>query len=423
MVQDYFRRAEELLRSFKGDDYAFGFNALKKVQEFSSELGSKAAIITGSTARRTGLLEKLVKSLEDAGVRIAGVISGARPNTPKEDVYRMAYQLLKMDWDFVLAIGGGSCLDGAKAAVLLALYGGVIEDYFGVGKASEIAGKRRIPLLAIQMASGSASHLTKYSNVTDIATFQKKLIVDEVIIPPKAIFQYDVTVTAPPELTKDGALDGISHCWEVWMGATGKPYYEKISEVASLGIRLIVENLPKALENPNDLNARYGLGLGTDLGGYSIMIGGTNAGHLGSFSLVDILPHGRACAILNPYYTILFAPAIQDQLRRVAEIFKQAGFIHGETESLEGRALAEVVARAMIDFERKIGFPTTLKEAGVSEKHIEKMVKAAKDPQLKMKLQNMPVPMNPDVGDIEKLMEPTLYAAYTGNINFIPRLE
>jgi len=416
-------RAEELLRRFKGKDYAFGDGALEMVGQYSVELGSRAAIITGATAERTGILRRIIQHLEESRVKVAGIIRGARPNTPKEDVYRMAYQLLRMDWDFALAIGGGSCLDGAKAALLLALYGGVVEDYFGVGRASQISGGRRIPLLAIQMASGSASHLTKYSNVTDFFTVQKKLIVDDAIIPPKAIFQYDVTVTAPRDLTMDGALDGLSHCWEVWMGATGKPYYDEVCEVASLGIKLILENLSKALEDPGNLGARYRLGLGTDLGGYSIMIGGTGAGHLGSFSLVDVLPHGRACAILNPYFTVLFSPAIQDQLRRVAEIYRMAGLIRDEVESMEGRKLGEVVARAMIEFERRVGCPTTLKEAGVTEAHLERIIRAARDPQLKVKLQNMPIPIDPEIGDLERLMEPTLYAAYTGNMNFIPELE
>ncbi|MCD6536871.1 MAG: iron-containing alcohol dehydrogenase [Thaumarchaeota archaeon] len=421
-VDDY-RKAENLLRKFKGADYSFGNRAFEKVSEYGSELGRKAVIISGSTARRTGLLDRIKNDLERSGIKVVDVFSGARPNTPKEDVYCVAYQLSRSSWDFVIAIGGGSCLDGAKASITLSLYGGIIDDYFGVGKVSEVSKGKKIPLLAIQTASGSASHLTKYSNVTDTINWQKKLIVDDSIVPPKAIFQYDVTRTAPPDLTKDGALDGFSHCWEVWMGATGKSYYEEITEVASLGIKLILQSLPKALKNPGDLDARYGLGLGTDLGGYSIMIGGTNAAHLGSFSLVDVLPHGRACAILNPYYTVLFAPVIEDQLRRLARILREIDLLKSDIESLEIRPLAEAVAKAVISFEKSIGFPTNLREAGVTEKHIQKMVQAAKDPQLKMKLQNMPIPMDPDAGDIERLMEPTLYAAYTGNLSFIPRIE
>ncbi|MEM3194167.1 MAG: iron-containing alcohol dehydrogenase, partial [Candidatus Bathyarchaeia archaeon] len=295
-------------------------------------------------------------------------------------------------------------------------------EYFGTGLVSAKSGGKKIPLIAIQTASSSASHLTKYSNVTDMKTLQKKLIVDESIVPRASIFQYDITKSMPPDLTKDGALDGISHCWEVWMGATGKANYERISEVAYTGIKLIVEALPRALENGEDLEARYALGLGTDLGGYSIMLGGTSGAHLGSFSLIDVLTHGRACAILNPYYTILFSSAIQDQLRRVAKIYVDNGYMDEKSLKLEGRKLAEAVAEGMIEFSRRINFPTTLREAGVTEKHIERMVNAAKDPQLRMKLENMPIPIRAELGDVDRLMKPTLEAAYSGDFSLIPKV-
>jgi len=77
-------------------------------------------------------------------------------------------------------------------------------------------------LIAIQTAASSGSHLTKYSNVTDPVVGQKKLIVDEAIIPTKALFDYQVTTSMPPALTIDGALDGIAHCLEVFEGVSEK---------------------------------------------------------------------------------------------------------------------------------------------------------------------------------------------------------
>ncbi len=420
---DTAKAAERFLIEFKNGDYAFGDGALKRFSEYTNRIGRKVAIITGGTGIRSGIVDVVSRSLREDGYEVLGVFDGARPNTPREDVYRLAYQLVKFRCDGVVAIGGGSVIDGAKAALILALYGGVIDEYFGIGLVSARSGGGRIPLIAIQTASSSASHLTKYSNVTDMITFQKKLIVDDSIVPKASIFQYDITRTMPPELTKDGALDGISHCWEVWMGAAGKENYERISKVAYTGIKLIVEALPKALEDGEDLEARYALGLGTDLGGYSIMLGGTNGGHLGSFSLVDILTHGRACAILNPYYTVLFSPAIQNQLKMVAKIYADNGYIDEDETKLEGRDLAEAVALGMMEFSKRIRFPTTLKEAGATEKHIERMVNAAKDPQLKMKLENMPIPIRAEAGDVDRLMKPTLEAAYTGDFSLIPEVK
>lgn len=422
MSEDEIRQAEELLREFKGDDYAFGEGALEKTGSYAAKLGNDIAVISGRQARKSGVLDTVIDSIEKEDLNVTDVFDGARPNAPREDVYRLAYQLSRSKWDGVVAVGGGSCIDASKAALTLATYGGLIDDYFGTGKVSEKSGGKQLPLIAVQTASSSSAHLTKYSNVTDMVIYQKKLIVDGSIVPRASVFQYDVTRTMPPSLTKDGGLDGIAHCWEVWMGSTGKDYYDKISDIAFLGIRLIVENLPRAIKNGNDLDARYALGLGTDLGGYSIMVGGTNAGHLGSFSLIDILSHGRACAILNPYYTLLFSPAIQDQLKKVARIYSKAGFIAEDIKRIDGRKLAQAVAKGMIEFSRSIEFPTTLRDAGATEEHIERMINAAKDPQLRMKLQNMPIPMDVAAGNIDKLMKPTLKAAYTGDISLIPDL-
>ncbi|MBC7110526.1 MAG: iron-containing alcohol dehydrogenase, partial [Archaeoglobi archaeon] len=278
----------------------------------------------------------------------------------------------------------------------------------------------KFPLIAVQTASSSAAHLTKYSNITDPVSAQKKLIVDEAIVPPRAIFQYDVTRHMPPKLTKEGGLDGIAHCWEVWMGAGDS---KKIEEVARTGIKLIISYLPRAIENGNDLEARYALGLGTDLGGYAIMLGGTSAAHLGSFSLVDILSHGEACGILNPYYMVLFAPAIEPQLRALGEILREEGYLNADVSSMKGRELGETVANGMFEFLRRIDFPVSLKEAGATEKHIERMVTAAKDPQLKMKLENMPVPMSAERGDVDRYLKPTIEAAYEGDLSLIPEIE
>jgi alcohol dehydrogenase len=327
----------------------------------------------------------------------------------------------KIDPDVAVSFGGGSTIDVTKAASVLYTLGGDIEGYFGTGlvtQALQQKGKKLLPHVAIQTAASSGAHLTKYSNITNVKTGQKKLIVDEAVVPPHSIFDYTVTFSAPLSLTADGALDGIAHSLEVLYGAVGKPYYEKVKEVACESIGLIVEYLPKVMKNPADERGREALGLGTDLGGYAIMIGGTNGGHLTSFSLVDVLSHGRACAIMNPYYTVFFAPEIEEPLRLVGKIFKDAGYVKASLEKTGGRELGMVVARAMIDFAKDIGFPTTLGEVeGFTDGHIERALTAAKNPQLKMKLENMPVALSADT--VDAYMGPILQAAKTGDLALI----
>jgi alcohol dehydrogenase len=201
------------------------------------------------------------------------------------------------------------------------------------------------------------------------------------------------------------------------MGASGEGY-ERIRRIAAVGMELILGNLRAAVADRED-EAFTALGLGTDLGGYAIMVGGTNGPHLGSFSLVDVLTHGRACAILYPYYTAFFAEEIQDQLSTIAPILERTGLIEGKAAGLSGKALGEAVAKGMMRFNGSLGFPTTLREAGATEGHLSRMLEAAKNPQLRMKLMNMPVPMDPEAGDVERYMAGVLKAAYTGDLKHI----
>ncbi|MBN1671163.1 MAG: iron-containing alcohol dehydrogenase [Kiritimatiellae bacterium] len=419
-----------MLAQFKGRDYVYGLDCFDRLGGQVAELGKRASVVTSGIGKDWGrpIHERTTSSLAAAGVARAGdLIPGAKPNAPREDVFRIATALKEQAPDVVVAVGGGSVIDAAKAAAVCWRLGGQegdIDGYFGVGQVSErlgAAGVRMPPLVAAQLASGSAAHLTKYSNVTDTQTWQKKLIVDEAIVPPKALFDYAMTATMSKDFTSDGALDGVAHALEVFYGAKGD-VLAKARPVALLAIDLIVNNVKAACADPDDLAAREALGLGTDLGGYAIMIGGTNGGHLTSFSLVDVLAHGRACALMNPYYTVFFAPAIEPQLRELAGIFRQAGYLAGGGSRLKGRELGVAVAEAMLALSRDIGFPTTLGEVeGFSDAHIERALTAAKNPQLEMKLKNMPVPLSAAL--IDDYMGPILEAAKSGDFGVIRSLE
>jgi alcohol dehydrogenase len=437
-MKESIERAKKVLKDWKGDSYTFGEGILGTTGRVAKKHGKKVTLVVTELGQAwiERPLEDLKSSLK-ANKVIFETVAGARPNAPREDVYRISLQVARSKSDVIVALGGGSTVDAAKAAAALNTYSPAevmeilgasagdadsIEPYFGTGlvtKMKEKTGRPVMPVIAVQTAASSGAHLTKYSNITDLVTGQKKLIVDEAIVPPASVFDFKITLDSPMSLTLDGGLDGIAHAWEVFTGASG-PAYGKVKEVAQLCIRLIVYGLQRVKKDKRDLEGRIALGLGTDLGGYSIMLGGTGGPHLGSFSLIDILSHGRACALLNPYYTVLFAPVIQDQLKTVGAIFKGAGYIKEEIKNLDGRSLGLAVAEGMIAFARDLNFPTTLKEAGATREHLDRMLAAARNPQLKMKLQNMPTPMDAEKGDVDRLMKPVLEAAFTGDLSLIP---
>jgi len=420
-------KARNLIKKFKGNDYTFGLGVLDQVGSIASKFGKSALVISNTTYLKT-VADKVIESLKDNGVTLAGdrVVPDAKPNNPQEDVYRVESYILHFQPDCIIVIGGGSSIDCAKAANVLASLGQYkpeIEDYFGTGLVSSAlskTGKKLYPLIAIQTSASSGAHLTKYSNVTDPLIGQKKLIVDEAIIPIKALFDYQITASMPPTLTIDGALDGIAHCLEVFYGI-GQDKFDLLQEITLTAIELIIANAKKILDNSKNMEAREAIGLATDLGGYAIMIGGTNGAHLTSFSLVDITSHGRACGIMNPYYSVFFAPTIEKQLRAVGSIFKKYGYIEEDLKQLKGRKLGVVVAKGMIKFGKAIDFPTKLSELkGFSDKHIERALIAAKNPQLDMKLKNMPTPLNASL--IDEYMKPILEAAKSGDFSLIKNM-
>jgi alcohol dehydrogenase len=416
-----FETARSLLKDFKGGDYLYGAGVLQSVGRIIAKAGKRAVLVRGTFPNSDDYVDIIRNSAADAGVVFGAEFKGVRPNAPREDLLRLADDLHSVDYDVLVSFGGGSTIDAAKAAEVLRTAGGEIDDYFGTGLvtgALERACKSLSPHVAIQSVASSAAHLSKYSNITDVTSGQKKLIVDDAIVPQYPLFDYSVNQGISVELVADGALDGVSHALEVLYGAVGKPTYEKVAAIAAACIRLVVNYLPRAIDDRADMLANEALCLATDLGGYAIMVGGTNGGHLTSFSLVDVLSHGRACAMMNPYYSVFFAPAIEAPLRLVGNIFQDAGYSNADFEKLDGRDLGVAVAEAMFSLAKKINFPVRLNEvAGLTDEHIERALTAAKNPQLKMKLENMPVPLNAEM--INEYMKPVLLAAYSGDVSLI----
>jgi alcohol dehydrogenase len=119
---------------------------------------------------------------------------------------------------------------------------------------------------------------------------------------------------------------------------------------------------------------------------------------------------------------VFFAPAVEPQLRDVGAIFQQGGYLSADLGKLHGRDLGLAVAEAMVKLSKAIGFPTTLAEVnGFTEEHIVRALAAAKDPQLEMKLKNMPVPLT--AAQVDDYMGPILQAAKTGDFSLIRNMS
>jgi alcohol dehydrogenase len=418
--------SRKLLKSWKGGSYVFGRAVLGEIGGLARKYGKTALVVCNATYMKP-VADAVAASLGAAGVVLSGgrIAPDAGPNAPREDVYRLESYILHYRPDCVVAVGGGSTIDACKAASVLAGLGAAytpeIEAYFGTNLVTEAlstrAGLSLVPVIAVQTSASSGAHLTKYSNITDPVAGQKKLIVDDAIIPRECLFDYDVTASMPISVTIDGVLDAIAHSFEVLIGIPAEKR-GLAADIARNAIELAVKYGPRVVKDPKDMEAREAIGMATDLGGYAIMVGGTNGAHLTSFSLVDVTSHGTACGIMNPYYAVFFAPAIEDHLRLIGGILRNYGYVAEDPAVLTGRDLGLAVARGMVAFGKAIGAPTTLGELrGFTDRHIDKALAAAKNPQLEMKLRNMPIPLT--AATVDEYMGPILRAAATGNFALI----
>jgi alcohol dehydrogenase class IV len=162
-----FEKAQALLREFKGDKYLHGLGVLPQMGGMTAGLGKRAALVRDVFPGADAYVSTIKESLAGAGVELIGEIEGARPNAPLEDLARITEELTELDPDVNVSFGGGSTIDATKAAEALRTLGGQIEDYFGTGLVTQAlteSGKTLTPHVAIQTASSSGAHLTKYSN-------------------------------------------------------------------------------------------------------------------------------------------------------------------------------------------------------------------------------------------------------------------
>lgn len=421
---DAVKKAYALLQDWKGDSYVFGSGVASRLGELVSRFGKKVLLVSSRTYAKQA--QAAVESICAAGGEVIGgtYVPGAKPNAPLEDVYRLESYILHYHPDVVVELGAGSSIDACKAAIVLAVLGDVVtpelSHYYGVGVVSEElqkTGRKMIPYVAVETCASSGAHITKYSNTTDMINGQKKLLVDPAVVPVASMFDYDHSMTMPRGVTIDGALDGMAHTFEVFCGAKPETF-ALTKELMETAWDLILTYTKRVMENPSDREGREALGLATDLGGYAIMVGGTSGAHLNSFSLVDLVAHGTACGIMNPYYAVFYAPMIQEQLLVVGNLLRKHGFVTEDTAAVTGRERAMLVANGMIAFGKSIQAPTTLGELpGFSQKHVDRILTAAKDPSLASKLQNMPVRMTAE--DVDTYMAPVIRAAVDGNMELI----
>lgn len=340
----------------------FGEGSFQQLGALARELGFRRTLIVADR----GILEcgypgEASKLLTASGITVSTFHDfDSNPNTVMIEAGRGFAATL--DIDSIIGLGGGSSMDTAKAINFLLTNGGVIEDYWGYGKARA----PMLPMIGIPTTSGTGSEAQSYALISDAATHVKMACGDPGAAFKIAILDPRLTVTLPRSITATAGFDAISHAVETYVTKNRTPNSEKLSLEAW---RLLEPNFERVISNSADLEARGAMQLGAYWAGLAIensMLGAAHACANPLTAHYDI-EHGVAIGLMLPHVVRWNGSVVGE---RYAELIDLA---HNRDESHAGEALA----RRLEHFIRVGGLPGSLKSVGVPEHDLPRLAAEA----------------------------------------------
>lgn len=273
----------------------YGNGALGKLGEQAVLLGKKALIISDNVMARIGNVEKCQKYLTEAGVAFVNYLE---VNTEPTDVHvtEALAILTQQQCDCIIAIGGGSCIDVAKAVAVIATNGGYIGDYMGGKKPIE---QKPIPFIAIPTTAGTGSEVTSVTVITNTRDDIKMMIKDPAFIPEVAIVDPVLTYSTPPSVTAATGIDALCHALEAYISRVSQPLTDNLALSA---IGLIMSNLRTAYIDGENKEARENMALASMQAGLAFTNASVTLVHGMSRPIGAIfhVPHGISNAMLLP---------------------------------------------------------------------------------------------------------------------------
>jgi alcohol dehydrogenase class IV len=227
----------------------FGNNAAAQTGPEAKRMGAKRVLlVTDAILMQAGTVKPVLESLSAAGVE--AVIFDKVASEPVLAFIDEGLKLLrKKKCEVIIAVGGGSSIDTAKALAVMATNPGKIQDYMGLGK----IGQPGLPLIAVPTTAGTGSEVTIFTIITDTTRDVKMLIGSPYVMPCVALVDPRMTLGMPRGLTAATGLDALTHAIEAYVSLKAQP----LSDVMALSaIELLFKYLPQAWANPNNLHAR-----------------------------------------------------------------------------------------------------------------------------------------------------------------------
>lgn len=266
--------------------------------------GKKAMIVisNGKSTRENGYLARTEEQLHMAGIETV-VFDKVEPNPLKSTVMDGAAFARKNGCDFIVALGGGSCMDASKAIALMATNEGDLWDYVvsgtGNGKSIKV---NPLPIVAITTTAGTGSETDYGAVITNAETNEKTGIVHELLFPTLAIVDPELMCTVPPKFTAYQGFDALFHSVEGYISNRANLMSDMVGITA---IENVSRNLAKTVKNPNDLEAREKVAFGNYLSGIEMCVGSTSSQHSLEHAMSAYhqeLPHGAGLIMLSKSY-------------------------------------------------------------------------------------------------------------------------
>jgi len=380
------------LRKFVVPEFVYGKGALSLVGRYAKNFGArKALLVTDSGILKTGLIKKVIHALEVENIKYA-IFSEITPNPRIHEVEKGVTVYEENNCDIIIAIGGGSPMDSAKGIGISHTNGKNALEFEGVDEV-DIPGP---PLICIPTTAGTSADVSQFAILNDTSRKIKIAIISKTVVPDVALIDPETTITMNAELTAATGMDALSHAIESYVSNASS----KITDLNALAaIPLIVENLIPAIENPENLEYRNNMMLGSLYAGLAFSNASLGLVHAMAHSLGGLLdlPHGICNALLLEHVIDFNYLKASDKYNKIGQAMGLN--LEGKTEEDCKNELLSFISKLRED----TGIKTTIGELGVSKLDIPMLsINAFNDPCLATN------PRDATIQDIEKVFENAL---------------
>ena len=334
-----------------------GAGASSEVGPILKSLGlNNPLIVTDKVMVLLGYIESLQKSLVESEIN-ADVFDDTVPEPTVASIQAGVKQVRNGNYDCVIALGGGSPIDSAKAIAILGKYGGEMRDY----KFPRIVDEPGLPLIAIPTTAGTGSEVTRVTIISDEITDEKMMCLGIGFMPTVALVDYELSISVPARTTADTGIDAMTHAIEAYVSKKASAYTDTQAIAA---MKLIGPNLRKVYHNGGDRDAREQMMLGSTLAGASFSNASVALVHGMSrpIGAAYHVPHGLSNAMLLPAVTEFSIPAAAE---RYADCARAIGVANesDNTEVANNKLMAELYA---LNKELQVPSP---EEFGIEREH------------------------------------------------------